>query len=401
MERALRLARRVVAALADRVACSVLLWERPPGDRQLTFYPLALAAGSDARRVLRRVVDPVRGEPALTVRVTGGVAFPAWCDAAIERLGPIRDDGDEWRLAGEVLRRLDCAWLVAHGGPDRDATDRELRWLDGLIERAARGEEVRPADEPRILAVDWSGRAGGEGKTLWLAEAGSEGLLELRDGWTRESLCEHLVAERRLGQPMIVGLDFAFSFPRWFVARCGHRDAPALWAWMAEGGHGEAWLRACEPPFWGRPGRRRAVADGAPAYRRAELLLDARPKSVFQIGGAGAVGTGSLRGMPLLARLRGAGFAVWPFDDAGEHTVIEIYPRLFTGKVVKRDARRRAQALEAFPEIRGAWRQRAAGSEDGFDAAVSAVAMWRRRDELRALPPAADEVTRVEGAIWR
>src|SRR5947207_2673911 len=60
-----------------------------------------------------------------------------------------------------------------------------------------------------------------------------------------------------------------------------------------------------------------------------------RPKSVFQIGGAGAVGTGSIRGMSLLKRLSDAGFAVWPFDSAQFPLVVEIYPRLLTGSVKK------------------------------------------------------------------
>ena len=42
------------------------------------------------------------------------------------------------------------------------------------------------------------------------------------------------------------------------------------------------------------------------------MLTSVRPKSTFQIGGAGAVGTGSLRGMPHLLTLREAGCAVWP-----------------------------------------------------------------------------------------
>src|ERR1035438_6219537 len=39
------------------------------------------------------------------------------------------------------------------------------------------------------------------------------------------------------------------------------------------------------------------------------------PKSPFQIGGAGAVGTGTLRGIPELERLHEAGFRVWPFEE--------------------------------------------------------------------------------------
>ena len=51
-----------------------------------------------------------------------------------------------------------------------------------------------------------------------------------------------------------------------------------------------------------------------PEAERAARVRGIAPKSVFQIGGAGSVGTASLRGMPVLQRLREAGFAVWPFD---------------------------------------------------------------------------------------
>ena len=37
------------------------------------------------------------------------------------------------------------------------------------------------------------------------------------------------------------------------------------------------------------------------------------------------------------------------------------------------------------------------GSEDAFDAAVSALEMWRHTEELSSLPPAPDGVGRVEG----
>ena len=46
-------------------------------------------------------------------------------------------------------------------------------------------------------------------------------------------------------------------------------------------------------------------------------------------------------------------------------------------------------------------RERAAGSEDAFDAAVSALVMARHRDELSALPPVPPgSRLRLEGAIW-
>jgi hypothetical protein len=126
-----------------------------------------------------------------------------------------------------------------------------------------------------------------------------------------------------------------------------------------------------------------------------------RPKSVFQIGGAGAVGTGSIRGMVALHALREAGFAIWPFDDPRDATVAEIYPRLFTGPVVKSSANRRRDHVEAYyPDVPPAMRARLAASEDAFDAAISAIEMSRHIDQLDALPRISDPVLRIEGAIW-
>jgi hypothetical protein len=43
---------------------------------------------------------------------------------------------------------------------------------------------------------------------------------------------------------------------------------------------------------------------------------------------------------------------------------------------------------------------RAASTEDAFDAAVSALVMWEHVTELSQLREAAEEITRLEGAIW-
>ncbi len=172
-------------------------------------------------------------------------------------------------------------------------------------------------------------------------------------------------------------------------------------AWSAD--RGECWLSDCEDPFWGRPGRKKP--DLPDHFRRTEIeaqhVTHAQPKSVFQIGGAGAVGTGSLRGMPHLHRLAEAGFSIWPFDDPGWPLVLEIYPRLLTGAVRKSDpVARRAYLSEGFPEIGSELRALAASTEDALDAAVSAVVMARHLEKIEALRPAADEVIRREGRIW-
>lgn len=239
----------------------------------------------------------------------------------------------------------------------------------------------------RVAAVDWSGRAHGAARYIWTATAGDGGLLALQPGRERAQVADHLV-ELALAEPaLVVGLDFAFSLPLWFLDEQGLENGLEVPEELAE-----RWLRECTPPFWGRPGRRRG---SEPQFRRTELTLSWRPKSIFQVGGAGAVGTGSLRGFPLLRRLRAEGFAVWPFDDPRLPMAVEIFPRLLTGRVVKSSATGRQAHLRA-----AGWPRQAGATEDAFDAAVSALMMDRHRDQLAALPPEMDPVLRREGRIW-
>ena len=250
----------------------------------------------------------------------------------------------------------------------------------------------------RVLAVDWSGAQQGEQRLIWLAEAAPDGerLLRLEAGRSREELVAHLVAELPPGTPALVGLDFAFSVPAWYAARLGVHTADELWARAAA--DGEQWLRDVEPPWWGRPGKRRPEL---PSHLRLTELAFPPAKSVFQVGGTGAVGTGSVRGMPHLLALRRAGFAVWPFHDDGWPRVVEIYPRRFTRPVRKSSAGARAAYLESFhPALDPAHTRDAAASEHAFDAAVSALGMVAALAAGAGFPPAADAVERIEGAIW-
>lgn len=217
-----------------------------------------------------------------------------------------------------------------------------------------------------------------------------------------ESLLVWLIARAERDPALVLGLDFAFSFPAWFVTE--HLGGTVESAWQQALANGESWLQDVTSPFWGRPGLRRPVLEGDRAHLRAtdDALAGAygRPKSVFQVGGAGAVGTGSIRGMPLLARLRKNGFAVWPFDSPALPLVVEIYPRALTGPVVKSDPRARRRYLDAWewptdPTVRA----NVAETEDGFDAAVSARQMFRHAIEFGDLP-APSEIEQIEGRIW-
>jgi hypothetical protein len=125
---------------------------------------------------------------------------------------------------------------------------------------------------------------------------------------------------------------------------------------------------------------------------------------VFKLVGPDQVGAASVRGMPTLAALRAAGARVWPFDDAapGVPTVCEIWPRAaYAEPVVKaRPEARAAYLARHAPGLGAGLRDAATRSDDAFDAASAALAMWHHRARLAALPAARDRRERLEGRIW-
>jgi hypothetical protein len=296
-----------------------------------------------------------------------------------------------------------------------------------------------------VVALDWSGdqSAAGQRRKIWAGiwtarkdrggrgESAYGGSVALENNRTREELCAWLIELLRETPRMVVGVDFCFSYPAWFLREHGARTAPAFWKIVKR--KGEHWLsRECEDArFWGRPGKLRTGKKppefcGEQAHRmlrQADLackvqssILDptqaakvkgVAPKSPFQIGGAGAVGTGTLRGIPRLHDLRKAGFHIWPFDVATLPLLVEIYPRLMTGAVNKGSAGPRtnylAQKVEEDPAYRSLSPEvlaKARQSEDAFDALGSVMVMARERKSFTRLQRATDKTTLLEGAVW-
>jgi Protein of unknown function (DUF429) len=254
----------------------------------------------------------------------------------------------------------------------------------------------------RIVAIDWSGDLRNARRKIWIAEVVEGRLLRLECGRGRDETVDWLLAAGATTPDLIVGLDFAFSFPAWFLRTRGHTAVRDLWLDAAT--HCEDWLASCTPPFWGRPQRGRP-SNTPEHFRATEKLVPSiagiRPKSVFQIGGGGAVGTGSVRGMAALHRLSAGGFSIWPFDIPRTPLVIEIYPRLLTDAVTKSSQRGRREYLAArFPTIPTHLAGAAASCEDAFDAAVSALVMAARADQIVMLSKAADPERLLEGEIW-
>jgi hypothetical protein len=259
------------------------------------------------------------------------------------------------------------------------------------------------ATTPTCIAIDWSGdaRAAGQRRKIVAARVRDGRVTDVISGRTRVEVADALHADASGPGPTLIGLDLSFSVPEWFARSHGCASVEAVWALVAD--HGEQWLRECPPPFWGRAATR-CTLTLADRYRACEHRLRAlhrQPKSIFQIGGAGAVGTGSLRGMPWLAWLRQRGFAIWPFDDAAARTVFEVYPSLYATVATNDVAGRAAHLAHLAPVVLAPRdREAAIATDDAFDAVVSALAMWERRDELCSLRATTDATTAIEGAVW-
>ena len=123
----------------------------------------------------------------------------------------------------------------------------------------------------RTIAVDWSGRARGAHRWLWAAEVAAEELVSLARGRTREQLASWLCEEAAGAGRPAAGLDFAFSLPAWYLRRLGVAGAPELWDLAAA--EGEAWLSACQAPFWGRKGARKPDGEQNMHFRATELAV--------------------------------------------------------------------------------------------------------------------------------
>jgi len=292
----------------------------------------------------------------------------------------------------------------------------------------------------RVVAIDWSGdnSTSGQRRKIWAGVWTAEtrggvygGRVELENQRTRVELRDWIAKMTAETPRMVVGVDFCFSYPAWFVEEQGAHSAAEFWEIVTA--RSEHWLsHECEDArFWGRAGKHRDgkkprefCGDGCDRmFRLADLACKVRgrildpteaekvkgiaPKSPFQIGGAGAVGTGTLRGIPVLAGWRKAGLSVWPFDIPRLPILVEIYPRLLTGAVKKGRLEDRAAYLakkqeqdSAYARVDDAVLAKARHSEDAFDALVSVMVMARERASFLRLEMATDVTTRIEGAVW-
>ena len=336
----------------------------------------------------------------------------------VNELREIRNDWAHQRPFphDDAYRALDsaCRLLTAVSAPEAsEAEDLKMEVLAMLTTEQESTQQSKPLatyagqrDGVRCIAVDWSGAAktSAQKKGIWIAEAVNGELLHLESGCTRDEVIDILVKEIQ-SRNVVIGLDFAFSFPEWYLQWWGLRSVWDLWE--LAGQEGEGWLKEKPYPFWGGGGTTKPpMREGHTEYRETEEDLRSQgypPQSTFKLGLPGSVGTGTVRGLSALTRLQDAGAAIWPFDVPGLPMVVEIYPRLLTGEVVKSShkaridylARRyRALDLQSRPA------RNMVVSDDAFDAGVSALVMSAHAGDFAMLERATEPPKSLEGEIW-
>ncbi|WP_342078033.1 gephyrin-like molybdotransferase Glp [Yoonia sp. SS1-5] len=295
-----------------------------------------------------------------------------------------------------------------------------------------------------FLIVDWSGgndRGLAPKKDAIWAGVARKGKAEepvyLRNRQVAEEwITAFLSDERKAKRRVMAGFDFAFGYPAGFgKVLTGSDDPFAIWDWFADRVEdspkannrfdlaGE--INAMFPgagPFWGnglkrdikrlpRKGNSRR-GHGMPEKRAAEeMAKGAFP--VWQLAGAGAVGSQVIMGLPMLSRLRKAFDAfVWPFEPlSGDIALVEVWPSLLS-KVIAvtqpddriKDAHQVFTLAQALSALSPAELQNlldvpitAEGSILGLGqeklltkAAVGPVAAPPLRNDCFALPPGVD-----------
>lgn len=281
----------------------------------------------------------------------------------------------------------------------------------------------------KIIAIDFSGRidAAGQRRHIWAAVWTPTGV-HLESNRTRDELCDWLLAEAKTTPHLVAGIDSCFSYPAWFLLELHCTSVVDFWE-KVSAGLGEHWLspHSTDRRFWGKPHKKPAEFSAENTHRmmrrtdmlnkfsadlppaRAALVRGIAPKSPFQIGGAGSVGTASLRGIPMLLRLHHAGWRTWPFRSASPShpLMIEIYARLLTGAVKKSNADARREYLARKRKTSPAYRalsltvlRQATTSEDAFDALICVMEMAAHRKDFPRLRATRNPTHRLEGFTW-
>ena len=260
------------------------------------------------------------------------------------------------------------------------------------------GLKARPSQPDRpakgafdtVIIVDWSARATTSPAkpskdAIWIGVHGKAQVTEhyCRTRSSAETqLTAILDAEAAAGRRALVGFDFPMGYPAGFAKRLtGQAQAAAIWAWLAAritddahntsnrlavGGQINTLFKPLAGPFWGRPQTHdiaglpftKAVdykAINLPERRAVEHLLPSA-SPVWQLMGAGSVGSQALTGLPMIHRLaQRPNCKIWPFQHPDTDLVLaEVYPSIIS-QAVKRSI---ARSIAPDTEIPDQWQVR-------------------------------------------
>jgi hypothetical protein len=224
----------------------------------------------------------------------------------------------------------------------------------------------------RYVVVDWSANSTPKlgADSIWVGVHDRGGQVSITNLATRHG-AEAFLVELLEAEPVattLVGVDFSLGYPAGTAAALGLSGTPwsAMWAMLSEqitddernrnnrfavaAGINEQ-LTGSAAPFWGCPpsavGRYLTSTkppswDSLVEFRAVETALRSRghrPFSSWQLLGAGAVGSQSLVGIPVLERMRrrfADSFDVWPYTTGfgpstgrrGAVMVAEVWPSM-------------------------------------------------------------------------
>ena len=217
----------------------------------------------------------------------------------------------------------------------------------------------------RFVMVDWSGgndtgprpRA----DAIWACEAGHDPVYLRNRALAEDWLTACIESALQAGDRLCIGFDFPFGYPSGFAASLtGRADPFAVWDWLT--GHitdtpsannrfdVAAKINRQTPgsgPFWGNalkrdiadlPRTKANYSNPFPDKRAAESRASGA-FTLWQLSGAGAVGSQTLMGLPVLNRLRrkfANQVAVWPFDPLDRPVAfVEIWPSMISDIVAR------------------------------------------------------------------
>lgn len=276
----------------------------------------------------------------------------------------------------------------------------------------------------RYVIVDWSASSSPKsGKdSIWIAVLDAGGSVTTSNPPTRGRaeafLRSMLIRSVANGERVLVGFDFPYGYPDGFAEALDLRGPPwrATWQLLAErirdspesNGNNrfkvaaELNARVGTDLFWGRPTakpladlshkRDRVVyrgpgddASGVLEWRAAESVLHGggqHPQPVWKLFGNGSVGSQSLTGIPVVARLRddpalAAVSTVWPFEvsvpavPAGLPAIIhaEVWPSMIDIPIVAGRVKDEVQVMTLAADFRN--RDRAGTLAKAFEAVPS------------------------------